>query len=136
MLHRRNIKPTRKHRFFHLPSNTKIEARMLSVPSGVMAQLDPYSSLRRLNCWEHLQLLLRYYEYSQGVQIHVAGWRPFFNHLSAPWPYHVLADAETVACQNMAMEGVCFVLIATQVLTEKNHKLTKTGGQLFFKGVE
>lgn len=27
-----------------------------------------------LNCWEHLQPLLRYCHYSQGVQVHVAAW--------------------------------------------------------------
>ena len=32
-----------------------------------------------LNCWEHIQPLLRYYEYSQGVEIHIAGWPAFWN---------------------------------------------------------
>ena len=33
---------------------------------------SPFGKIGGLNCWEHLQPLLRYYEYSQGVQIHVA----------------------------------------------------------------
>jgi nitrilase len=36
----------------------------------------------------------------------------------------------------MAMEGACFVLVSTQVLSEKNHELTKTGGNPFFNGVQ
>lgn len=27
-----------------------------------------------LNCWEHMQPLLRFHEYSQGVMVHVASW--------------------------------------------------------------
>ena len=33
----------------------------------------PFGKVGGLSCWEHIQLLLRYYEYSQGVEIHVAG---------------------------------------------------------------
>lgn len=29
-----------------------------------------------LNCWEHMQPLLRYHSYHQGVQVHVASWPP------------------------------------------------------------
>lgn len=38
----------------------------------------PFGKVGGLNCWEHIQPLLRYYEYSQGVEIHVAGWPPFW----------------------------------------------------------
>ena len=83
-----------------------------------------------------MQPLLRYYEYSQGVQIHVAGWPPVFDELPAPWPFHVGCRAETIASQNMAMEGACFVIVATQVLSEQHGEITKTAGNPFFKGVE
>jgi nitrilase len=36
----------------------------------------------------------------------------------------------------MAIEGACFVLISTQVLSEENLEKTKTAGQPFFAGVE
>ena len=39
----------------------------------------PFGKVGGLNCWEHIQPLLRYYEYSQGVEIHVAGWPPIWN---------------------------------------------------------
>ena len=39
----------------------------------------PFGKVGGLNCWEHIQPLLRYYEYSQGVEIHVAGWPAFWN---------------------------------------------------------
>ena len=39
----------------------------------------PFGKVGALNCWEHIQPLLRYYEYSQGVEIHVAGWPAFWD---------------------------------------------------------
>ena len=39
----------------------------------------PFGKVGGLSCWEHTQPLLRYYEYSQGVEIHVAGWPSFWN---------------------------------------------------------
>ena len=53
-----------------------------------------------LNCWEHLQPLLRYCEYSQGVEIHVAGWPPFWKQpKDILWPYHISDEAESRVCQ-------------------------------------
>lgn len=64
--------------------------------------------------WEHLQPLLHYYEYSQGIEIHVAGWPRFFKRPEGiPWPYHITAEAEQRACQFMAMERATFVVMAT-----------------------
>lgn len=36
----------------------------------------------------------------------------------------------------MAREGACFVLVATQVLSEENHAMARTANSPFFKGVE
>lgn len=83
-----------------------------------------------------MQPLLRYYEYSQGVQIHVAGWPPVFDELPAPFPFHLGRRAVTIVSQNMAMEGACFVIAASQVLSEQHAEITKTAGNPFFKGVE
>lgn len=86
--------------------------------------------------WEHLQPLLRYYEYSQGVEIHVAGWPPFWDKpKDIPWPHHVTAEAERMSCQFMAMEGACFMLVSTQVLTENGKEKTKLMDSPFAKTV-
>jgi nitrilase len=60
---RRKIKPTHIERTIW--GEGQAESLQCVVPS-------PFGKIGALNCWEHLQPLLRYYEYSQGVQIHVA----------------------------------------------------------------
>jgi hypothetical protein len=76
-----------------------------------------------LNCWEHLQPLLRYNEYAQGVQIHIASWPAEFempDPQKIAWLYHETGEASYRASQFMAIEGATFVAVASQVLTEKN----------------
>lgn len=78
--HRRKIKPT------HVERSLWGDAQAESLKSVVDT---PFGKLGALNCWEHLQPLLRYYEYSQGVQIHVASWPPMFpDPENMKWPYH------------------------------------------------
>lgn len=115
--HRRKIKPTHVERTIW--GDGQAEALISVVPT-------PFGKVGGLNYWEHLQPLLRYYEYSQGMEIHVAGWPPFWDKPEGiPWPHRVAADAERSARQFMAMEGACFVLVCTQVLTEKSKEVTK-----------
>lgn len=117
VLHRRKIKPTHVER--SIWGDGQAESLTCVAPST-------FGKIGGLNCWEHLQPLLRYYEYSQGVDIHVASWPPFWDKPEGvPFPHHVTADAERSACQFMAMEGACFVLVSTQVLTEANKEKTK-----------
>ncbi|KAL2014566.1 hypothetical protein VTN00DRAFT_2091 [Thermoascus crustaceus] len=67
--HRRKLKPT--HVEWSLWGNAQADSVQTVVDS-------PFGKIGALNCWEHLQPLLRYYEYKQGVQIHVASWPPMF----------------------------------------------------------
>ncbi|RAL04167.1 carbon-nitrogen hydrolase family protein [Aspergillus ibericus CBS 121593] len=67
--HRRKIKPTHVER--SIWGEGQAESLQMVVDS-------PFGRIDGLNCWEHLQPLLRFYEYSQGVQIHVASWPPEF----------------------------------------------------------
>ncbi|KAF5579912.1 aliphatic nitrilase [Fusarium subglutinans] len=98
-----------------------------------------FGKVGALNCWEHLQLLLRYNEYAQGVQIHIASWLAEFEMLDPEkiaWLYHETGEASYRASQFMAIEGATFVAVASQVLTEKNlerngltgNPVTKTPG--------
>jgi nitrilase len=67
--------------------------------------------------------LLRYYEYSQRVQIHVASWPAEFempDPEKQPWLYHETGEASYRASQFMAIEGQTFVLVASQIITEEN----------------
>jgi nitrilase len=82
----------------------------------------PFGRVGALCCAEHYQPLLRFYEYAQGVQIHVASWPMTFefSRLKDPVEGHEGFNGDLAASQFMAGEGKCFVLVATQVLTEKS----------------
>lgn len=120
--HRRKIKPT------HVERSIWGEGQAESLQTVVDSS---FGRIGGLNCWEHLQPLLRFYEYSQGVQIHVASWPAEF---PAPkgmrWPYHETDVASRNASQFFAIEGQSFVLVCTQVITEENlalQNLSKSG---------
>ncbi|MCJ1379619.1 hypothetical protein MMC17_002721 [Xylographa soralifera] len=116
VLHRRKIKPT------HVERAVWGEGQADSLQSVVNS---PFGRIGGLNCWEHLQPLLRFYEYTQGVQIHIAGWPPMFpmpDEKTVKWPFHETDKGNLLTCQFLAIEGQTFVLVATQVLTEPNLK--------------
>jgi predicted amidohydrolase len=112
--HRRKIKPT------HVERTLWGEGQAESLKTVVDT---PFGKVGGLNCWEHLQPLLRYYEYAQGVQIHVASWPAEFcmpDPKELAWQYHETGEASYRASQFMAIEGQTFVVVASQILTEKN----------------
>ncbi|KAF2114461.1 putative nitrilase [Lophiotrema nucula] len=128
--HRRKIKPT------HVERTLWGDGQADSLKTVVDS---PFGRIGGLNCWEHLQPLLRYYEYSQGVQIHVASWPAEFempDPEKQPWLYHETGEASYRASQFMAIEGQTFVLVASQIITEENleknnllgNHVTKTPG--------
>lgn len=128
--HRRKIKPT------HIERTIWGEGQAESLQCVADS---PFGKIGGLNCWEHLQPLLRYNEYSQGVQIHVASWPAEFempDPAKISWLYHETGEASYRASQFMAIEGQCFVLVASQILTENNleknnligNPVTKTPG--------
>jgi nitrilase len=124
--HRRKIKPT------HVERSIWGDGQADSLKSVVDT---PFGKVGALNCWEHLQPLLRYYEYTQGVQIHVAAWPPMFPDPKAKgikWPYHETDVANLLTSQFLAIEGQAFVLVATQVVKEESlEKCNMAGFPLF-----
>ena len=121
VLHRRKIKPT------HVERAVWGDGQADSLQTVVDS---PFGKIGALNCWEHLQPLLRYYEYSQGVQIHVAGWPPMFPmpEENVKWQFSETNQGSLLASQFLAIEGQAFVLVATQVLTEPNLKRLNLAG--------
>ncbi|KAJ9494071.1 hypothetical protein H2202_010499 [Exophiala xenobiotica] len=112
--HRRKIKPT------HVERTLWGEGQAESLTTVIDS---PFGKIGGLNCWEHLQPLLRYYEYAQGVQIHIASWPAEFcmpDPKVMAWQYHETGEASYRASQFMAIEGQTFVAVASQILTEKN----------------
>ncbi|EHK20517.1 uncharacterized protein TRIVIDRAFT_48875 [Trichoderma virens Gv29-8] len=125
VLHRRKIKPTGVERSVWGDGQA----------DGLINVVDsPFGKIGGLNCWEHFQPLLRYHEYSQGVDIHVGGWPPFFHKPdNLPSLYLTTAEGDRLACQFMAMEGGCFFICSTQVLSDKGREKLKLVGNPYVK---
>lgn len=130
MIHnRRKIKPT------HVERTLWGEGQADSLTCVVDSQ---HGRIGALNCWENLQPLLRYYEYSQNVQIHVAAWPSFPAHpreVDFPLPYSNCGEASQRLSQMVAMEGQTFVLCATAVLKAETHELMGVKDRGIFHGV-
>ncbi|KAM0511791.1 hypothetical protein ACHAPE_009467 [Trichoderma viride] len=121
VLHRRKLKPTGAERAIWGEGHG--EETLINVADS------PFGRIGALNCWEHFQPLLRYHEYSQGVDIHIAGWPPFFARPeNIPILYTSTGEGDRLACQFMAMEGACFVLVSTQVMSQKGREKLKLVG--------
>jgi nitrilase len=117
--HRRKIKPTHVERAYWG------EGQAESVRAVVQSS---FGNIGGLNCWEHTQPLLRYYQYSQQLDIHVASWPLCWNaDEGKPWPYHLTPPACNAFSQTMAMEGACFVLVCSQVLSQDGKERTRLG---------
>eukprot|EP00656_Telonema_subtile_P025861 TRINITY_DN27895_c0_g1_i2.p1 TRINITY_DN27895_c0_g1~~TRINITY_DN27895_c0_g1_i2.p1 ORF type:complete len:345 (+),score=83.92 TRINITY_DN27895_c0_g1_i2:200-1234(+) len=89
-----------------------------------------------LSCWEHVQPLSKFVQYSANEEFHVASW-PAFNLLRGA--NHMMSTETNMAVtQVYALEGGCFVLSATSCVTEvyKNKLIELVGmlpdGQLKF----
>ncbi|KAK6066089.1 aliphatic nitrilase [Seiridium cupressi] len=120
--HRRKIKPT------HVERTIWGDGQAESLKTVVDTK---FGKIGALNCWEHLQPLLRYHEYAQGVQIHIASWPAEFEMPDLEkiaWLYHETGEASYRASQFMAMEGCTFVAVASQILTEKNLEINMLTG--------
>ncbi|KAH6950069.1 hypothetical protein HG530_001228 [Fusarium avenaceum] len=111
VLHRRKIKPTHVERAIYGDGQGESLTNVAETKFGKVAGL---------NCWEHTQTLLRYYEYSQDVDIHVSSWPSIFPQNNPDWPYHITPECCKAFSHVVSMEGACFVLLASQILTEEN----------------
>lgn len=105
LLHRRKLKPTH------------VERSLFGEGDGShLAVVDtPLGRIGALNCWEHIQPLSKYAMYAQHEQVHIASWPTFSVYKGVA---HALgAEANMAATQTYALEGGCFVLAATSVLS-------------------
>ena len=71
--------------------------------------------LGALNCWVHIQPLVKQAMFSQQEQIHVASWPSF---CVADAAYALGADANLAASQVYSLEGQCFTIASAAVFTE------------------
>ncbi len=72
--------------------------------------------LGALNCWEHVQPLVKYAMYSQHEQIHVASWPSFSLYRGAA--YALGPEVNSAASRMYAVEGQCFVIAACATVSD------------------
>ena len=72
--------------------------------------------LGALNCWEHIQPLVKQAMFSQGEQVHVASWPSFCVPEAAA--YALGAGANLAASQVYSLEGQCFTIASAAVFSE------------------
>ncbi|KAI8717044.1 CN hydrolase domain-containing protein [Fusarium sp. LHS14.1] len=122
--HRRKIKPTSIERSVWGEG----QADSLQVVTST-----PYGNIGALNCWENYQPLLRYAEYSQGVDIHVACWPTLSDgDAGSNKGYHVKGSANLKLCQVIAMEGATFVMVASSIYRGPGGELEGPGFSTIF----
>jgi aliphatic nitrilase len=107
LLHRRKLKATH------------VERSLFGEGDGSDLKVvdSPLGRLGALNCWEHLQPLNKYALYAQHEQVHIAAWPAFGLYKGVA--YALGAEANLAATQTYALEGGCFVIAPTQVLSER-----------------
>ncbi|WP_433285662.1 carbon-nitrogen hydrolase family protein [Pseudonocardia sp. CA-142604] len=90
----------------------------------VVRDVPGIGRLGALNCWEHLQPLVKYAMYGMDEQVHVAGWP----NLAEPELVYALShEANLRASQIYALEGGCFVVASTTMLGEQGLDLFAQG---------
>ncbi|GAA6018721.1 hypothetical protein JCM10207_005554 [Rhodosporidiobolus poonsookiae] len=109
-LHRRKFRPTHAERYLWGEANGDSLECTVETEKGVV--------IGGLECWEHLQPLLRFYEYSKGVQVHVASW-PHLAPYGPGVPYQSSGTASANATSFMALEGGCFTLCCSQITSKE-----------------
>ncbi|KAK2774134.1 nitrilase [Colletotrichum kahawae] len=119
--HRRKIKPTHVERAYW--GDGQGESLQTVVPSTV----HPDVRIGGLNCWEHTQTMLRYYEYEQNVDLHVASWPLIWpqpndkdGNPDPNWPGHITDEMSLRFSQIVALEGACFVMVCTQICKDES----------------
>ncbi|GAA4395106.1 carbon-nitrogen hydrolase family protein [Tsukamurella soli] len=105
LLHRRKLKPTHAERTLFGEG----DGSDIAVVDSTVGRLGA------LNCFEHIQPLTKYAMYAQHEQVHVAAW-PCFGILG--FVPMLSAEPLIAATQTYALEGSCFVLLASQIMSD------------------
>ena len=104
--------------------------------SDIIVNKTEIGNVGALCCWEHLQPLSKYAMFSQDEQIHCAAWPAFSLYVELAHAFS--PEVSMNANQIYAVEGQCFVLLATSVIskeicamlvdTDEKKKFMKVGG--------
>lgn len=77
--------------------------------------------LGALNCWEHIQPLVKQAMFSQQEQVHVASWPSFC--IPPEAAFALGAEANMAASQVYSLEGQCFTIASAAVFSEAMSEL-------------
>lgn len=76
-----------------------------------------------LNCWEHTQQLLNYYNATLNEDIHIGGWPPMFDQDEAPGVlYSLRKEGARSLASAYAIQNSCYYLFATGLISEEINK--------------
>lgn len=107
LLNRRKLKPT------HIERTAFGEGD----GSDLVVVDAPFGRLGALNCWEHVQPLLKMAMYSQHEEVHVASWPSLSIYRDIA--YALGPEVNNGASMIYAVEGGCFVLAPCAVITQE-----------------
>ncbi|KEF62285.1 uncharacterized protein A1O9_00257 [Exophiala aquamarina CBS 119918] len=139
VLHRRKMKPT------HMERTIFGDGCESSLKSVVPL---PFGRVGALACWEHVLPLLKFNTHLQDEQIHVAAWPPLFEPFSQGELWSMtspgnlslsskrankltLLGARTISSA-YAIEGGCFVLHSTAVISQQAIEFFRTSNAALF----
>lgn len=105
-LHRRKLKPTHAERALFGEGDGS-DLQVINTELGRVGAL---------NCWEHLQPLVKFSLFAQHEQIHVAGW-PCFG-IFAEHP-SLGYEVSAAVSRTYALEGGSFVAVSSQIISEE-----------------
>ncbi|OKL62104.1 hypothetical protein UA08_02148 [Talaromyces atroroseus] len=118
LLHRRKTKPTHCERTLFGDSTGDSLKTVVDTKLGKIGML---------NCWEHLQPLLKYHTYAQNEQVHIAAW-PYNGEATGEEPWSVCSEANEITASRMyAIEGGAFVLVTNQCISAEGLKKNTEG---------
>jgi nitrilase len=124
LMKRRKIKPTHCERTIFGEGSGESLVNVVERPIG---------NVGALNCWEHVLPLLKYHTFVQHEQIHVGGWPPLDPFVDgSPGHWGMTREGSHAAGQMYALEGGCFVLHTTAVLSQKGIDKMRTQGGVIF----
>ncbi len=106
LVHRRKLKPTHVERAVFGESDG----------SGLQVVDTPLGRVGALNCWEHMQPLVKFAMYAQHEQLHVAGWPALAAVADSPLP-QLSGQACLSLSRTYALEGSVFVIVPKQMVT-------------------
>ncbi|KAG6619331.1 Aliphatic nitrilase [Phytophthora cinnamomi] len=118
LMKRRKFKPTHAERTVFGDASGSSLMNVVDLPIGKVGAL---------NCWEHIQPLLKYHTFLQREEIHVSSWPaldPFVE--GEPGHWGMSREGSHCAGQQYAVEGGCFVMHTTAVTSQRGIDIMKT----------